>query len=208
MTKSKMILSLVALIGASLVFVVATFAWLAVSQYIDVGGNIVDVYNAETTATLQVSADGGLNYSDTNSLTVSASVPGNVYYFRLVIQNTGSVALSTSVYVRGFTDSVADALGDPTNYNNGQTLRDILIIDANNTGNSYAVTATTMTDLIGSLPVGVGYDQAVFTLASAVPIAASATQYVYFTITVDPDAGNDFQNLNLDISQIQVSSVG
>jgi len=207
MIKKKMTMSLVAMIGASLLFVVATFAWLTVSEFVDSGIQIVNVTNAETTTTLQVSTDEGQNYVNASSIVFENAVPGNVYYYRLLIENTGDVDLRTSVYFYGFSDSVASLLGDPTNYNNGQTLRDILIIDSYNIGNEDTVVATTITDGIGTLPVGVGYDQGLMSIADLIPIAASATGAVYFTITVSEDAGNDFTNLKLTINTIRISSV-
>jgi hypothetical protein len=207
MIKKKMTLSLVAMIGASLLFVVATFAWLTVSEFVDSGIVIVDVTNAETATTLQMSTDGGQNYVTTSSIVFENAVPGEVYYYRLMIENTGEVPLSTSVFLQGFTDSVASILGDPTNYNNGQTLRDILILDSYNTGNTDTVVATTITTGIGTLPVGVDYDQGIMSLADDIPIAVSATETVYFTITVSEDAGNDFTNLQLTVNMIQISSV-
>jgi len=207
MTKSKMILSLVALIGASLVFVVATFAWLTVTNENSLANLIHHFNDAETVSILEYSTD-GVTYSPISSISIDNAVPGDVLYYRVAIENVGNVDLLTSVFLWGFTDSPADPLGDTTNYTNGQTLRDVLLIDSTNSATAETIVSTSMTTLIGTLPPGVDFDQALFGVAHNIPIAASETEYVYFTITVDPDAGNDYQNLNLDISQIQVSSVG
>ena len=206
MTKSKMILSLVALIGASLVFVVATFAWLTVTNVNGLGDILLNQTDMGTETILEVSTD-GITYSPASSISIDNAVPGDVTYYRLSIENIGEVGVLTSVYLWGFIDSVADPLGDSTNFNNGQTLRDVLLVDSSNSATSETIVSTTMTSLIGTLPPGVDYDQALFGIANDIPIAVSGTQYVYFTLTVDPDAGNDFQNLSLAISQIQVSSV-
>ena len=206
MTKSKMILSLVALIGASLVFVVATFAWLTVTNVNGLGDILLNQTDMGTETILEVSTD-GITYSPASSISIDNAVPGDVTYYRLSIENIGEVGVLTSVYLWGFIDSVADPLGDSTNFNNGQTLRDVLLVDSSNSATSETIVSTTMTSLIGTLPPGVDYDQALFGIAHDIPIAVSGTQYVYFTLTVDPDAGNDFQNLSLAISQIQVSSV-
>ncbi|HOW38751.1 MAG TPA: hypothetical protein P5154_01495 [Candidatus Izemoplasmatales bacterium] len=210
MIKKKMTMSLVALIGASLMFIVATFAWLTVSEYVNSGITVVNVSNADTTATLQMAEVAEGPYTTVTSLIIPSSVPGDVFYYRLAIENTGEVALLTSVYFRGFTDAVGRAGGDPTNFNNGQTLRDILIVDSyytNDSVNVPAVTGQTFNALIGSLPMGIGYDQAVFGIAANIPLAAAETEYVYFSLTVSDEAGTDYENLRLAISQIQISSV-
>jgi hypothetical protein len=202
MIKNKMTLALVALIGSTLLFIVATFAWLTVSNIVNIGDTEIELEDIEATVTLNVSTDGGTIYNPTTAVTFANAVPGDVFYYSLVIENTGAVIINSRVLFQGFITSFAIGTGTPE-----KSLIDVLILDVHNTANGDIIDNQTMTSQIGELPGGLTYPNASLTLASNLDIAIGATETVFFTITVATTAGNDYGNLKLTVDAIQIQSL-
>lgn len=161
---------------------------------------MVNIANIEASAILEVSTDGGENYVEATSIEIIDGVPGDIYYYRLLIENTGNIDIHCQVALDEFTDSAADPLGDTTNFDNNQTLLDVIRITTSNTINTEALDAELMSDLLAIMPSGL-------VIAGDLELSPAGTVYLYFTFTIDSLlAGNDFQNLKLIISSISISS--
>ena len=208
MLKNKMTMSIVAFTASIFLFVVATFAWLTLSNLVDANITEIDFNNVEATAILELSEDAWQTSSPTSAISFANSVPGDTFYYRLIIENTGAVDIFSAVLFKGFTNDAASALGDQTNFANGQTLIDILEIGVSiNTFDSETITYTLLSDLIGELMPGDTYATVMCTLASNLSIPVGDSDTVYITIRIAESAGNDYQNLKLLIDSIQIQSV-
>ncbi len=203
MLRNKMTLSILALTSAVFLFAAATFAWLTVSDIVNIGQTEVEIEDIDATAVLQVSIDGSPDsYVDATTISIENAVPGDVYYYRIVITNTGALALNTRVLFYGFTSSVASIFGDDANFEAGRTLCTVLLYSMTNTANSETFTNQTFASLIGGTP----YETGNFIGADNIDIAFEAVETVYFTITVPGTVGNDYSNLRLTIDSIHIQS--
>lgn len=205
MLKKRLTLSLIALISSLLLFVMASFAWFTLSEIVNIGGPDIDLINIDATASLQVSTDGGTNYVGVDNIIITGGVPGDVYYYRILLENTGNINVDSKITLVGFTDAVADPLGNPTNFNNGNTLLDVILINASNTFNAEVITNQLMSNLLTFMPSG-DYSNSRFAIVSSMALTPSDSVIVYFTFTISDTTGNDYQNLKLFISYISIQS--
>jgi len=190
--------------SAVFLFIGVTFAWLTLTDVIHLGGTEVAVQDVEATAVLQVSEDGLTGWSDAAAISIAGAVPGDTFYYRIVITNIGALPIDTQVSFIGFTNSVADILGDDANFQAGRSLASVILYSMTNTANTATLTDQPMTTLIG----GTATSTSAFVGAENLDIAVSASEIVYFTLTIAETMGNDYQNLKLTIDLISVSSVG
>lgn len=206
MKNKRMTLSLMALVGSVFLFVFASFAWLQVSQIVDIFGITGNLNNIESAANLQVSED-GVNYVDAESIMIHSAVPGDTFYFQVTIENTGDIDIHAKVLMFGFTNGVADVNGDDTNYLAGMSLVDVVRLSASNTGNAEVITDEYLVDLMPGV-LDDDYTNAYVTLANSIDLGVGQSAVVTFSLTVDGSlAGNDYQNLMLTISNLLVQSV-
>jgi len=197
MGKKRMTLSLVALISSVFLFVLASFAWLAVSDIINIGSNPLSVVDLDVEATLEVS-DNGSDYVSADWIAFTNSVPGSSKYYRLTITNVGSIDCYTKVSLDGFVDG-------PTNgsvtYDNTKSLSDVTILNSSYVVNSDPVVNEivdeTMTDsLTGS----------VIFLATSIYLDVDDVVILDFSFLISGSAGSDYQNLDLSIDRLLVQS--
>lgn len=198
MMKKRLTLSLTAMIGSVLLFVVASFAWFAISDIVDIGGNTIQLINIDVSAEFYVS-DNGVDYVSASSIELANAVPGDIKYYKIVITNNNDFAIHTQVSLHGFTDSYTDAGGDTSNYTEGRTLMDVVLLNASNNIDLNSITNETLTSQYFASSFVVTHEDVV--------IAGSGSAEFYFSFTISEDAGNDYQNLRLDIEHIFVQSV-
>jgi len=204
MLKRKMSLSIVALTSAVLLFIGVSFAWLTLTNVVHLGGTDVAVNDIEATAVLQASADGVTGWTDVSAIAIAGAVPGDSFYYRIVITNVGALPIDTQVSFFGFTNSVADILGDDANFQAGRSLASVVLYSMTNTANTETITNQPLTTLIG----GVATSTSSFVGAENLDIAFADSEIVYFTLTVSPSMGNPYQNLKLTIDLISIASIG
>lgn len=200
-----MYLSLAVLIGSVFMFVFASFAWLQISEVVNIAnlsGNISDI---ETPAILYVYTEGE-GYTESESLNLGSGAPGNVYFFQVVITNDGDVSVSTRVLFTGFLTSMTDPNGVDTGYLAGYSLVDVIRITTSNNVDSQAIDDELMINL---LPSGTGGDFSESTLTLMDPITLGVGESVTLNVTLvlDGETSNDYQNLSLQIGSIAVQSV-
>ena len=199
MIKKRLSLSLVALMGSLFLFVAASFAWFAVSNLVDVGPNIVDVQDINVTAELYVS-DNGVDYVVATSIDFQNVVPGDIKYYKIIVTNENAFEVSTQVSLRGFTDTYTDISSDTSNFTAGNTLKDVILLNSSNSVNSDTIDDQILTSIYFASSVVITHENV------TVPALGSAELYFSFTIS-ETLAGNDYQNLRLDIAHIYVQSI-
>jgi len=196
MIKKRLSLSLVALIGSVFLFVIASFAWFAVSDIVNIGGSIIDIQDIDVSAVLYESYD-DVTYDIVSSIDFQTQVPGDIKYYKLLITNDNDFTISTQVSLFGVTDIYTDINGDTANYTAGRSLAEVLLLNASNNIDSVTIVNQSLTTLIASTKV---------ITHESVSIPASGTAELYFSFTVSEDAGNDYQNLRLDFTNLFVQS--
>jgi uncharacterized repeat protein (TIGR01451 family) len=154
MFRNKMTLSILAFAGSILLFVAATFAWIALETFVKIDPITQTVVNVDAAAGLEVSPD-GVEYDTTTSIATQNRVPGDTVYYRLEIENTGTVEITIRVRFQGFDISPTNPLKSTANFQNGVNLTEALLVSASNDKNSEIISNTYMSYLIGALPPGV-----------------------------------------------------
>lgn len=196
MIKKRLSLSLVALIGSVFLFVIASFAWFAVSDIVDIPDNIVEINDIDITAILYESDDDIL-YSEVTSISFANQVPGSIKYFKLEITNNNNFAIATQVSLFGITDTYTDINGDTSNYNAGRSLTEVLLLNTSNNIDSVTIVDQTLSSLLVASKV---------ITHGSVAVQALGVAELYFSITLPGDVGNDYQNLKLDFTNLYIQS--
>lgn len=197
MIKKRLTLSLVALVGSVFLFIVASFAWFAISDIVSLSPNTIQVQDIDVEATLYVSSN-NIDFVEATSIDISLAMPGYIRYYKLVVSNNNNYAVSTQVKLYGFTDGYSDGAADTSNYTAGRSLMEVLYLDASNNINA----ETIINQAFDNLADGTDF----ITTHAVVDIPSSSSAELYFTITVSESAGNDYQNLSLDIDNLFVMS--
>ncbi len=204
--KNRMIMSILALVSAALLLVFATYAWFTVSTDVFGGPTTVNILNLDVTATLQYSETGLLIPSDSYTFTADSidfdnAIPGETYYFRLKIENTGNISVTSRVILFGFMDGLA--VQPPFGYDNPNSLLSVILFESTNTDNLYNLSSATLLSRISGSP---DFSTASLVIANDITLEVDEIQYVYFSFTFPGNTvGNDYRNLRLLISQIQVT---
>ncbi len=198
--KNRMLMSILALVSASLLLVAATFAWFTVSTSVNQDDINLDLVNVDASVELYSSTD-GINYTTPEtSILIENGVPGDTYYYRLVITNTGSIDVDVNVALVGFTNSVSNPLG----YLSSETLVDAVSITASNSVDSQTISDVVLSTLLGTSE---NTESLGFNLAQALYIPISGSITVTFQFDISDAIGNDYRNLSLLINRIQVALV-
>jgi len=200
MVRKRLALSLLAFFGSLFLFVFATFAWFTVAQWIHFDPTQVDVGNMDIEV-IMVSSSDGVTYEQTNVIELDNSAPGEIKYYRLIVENTGSITARLSVSLFGFTDGPANS---ELFYDESKTLLDVTLLNVENDVNSEIYTNEYLVDLLDPM---VDYSIQPLYLATNILLAPSEIGTISFTFLVSgSDAGNDYQNLKLTIAKITVNA--
>ncbi|PKL00583.1 MAG: hypothetical protein CVV56_05545 [Tenericutes bacterium HGW-Tenericutes-1] len=195
--KNRMLMSILALVGASLLLVGATLAWFTVSTTVNNDNIDLALINVDATVALEMYVID--TWVTTDSINISASEPGDSYQYRLVIYNSGNVGLTTDIILSDFVDGLTNPLG----YQNELSLLNALTISATNSVNTtYEITTMTLSSAIGQSS---NFYTPNLMLADNVSLAIGETGYVYFTLSLPGTVGNDYRNLTLGIQQIRIT---
>lgn len=196
MIKKRMTLSIVTLIGSLFLFVIASFAWFALSNTVDSNGLIIENEDIDVTAVLYDSED-DLSYSINTEISFINSTPGTVKFFKLEVTNNNNFSIYTRIFLYGYSNSYYDGLGNQTNYNEGRELADVTLLNSSNNIDSVTIEDKTISSLYLSSKVVTN---------DYVTIPAGQTCEFYFSFTIPTSVGNDYQNLMFEFSNIYVSS--
>lgn len=201
MIKKRMTLSLIALISSVFLFVLASFAWMTLSQIISIDTNIFNLIDVKAEVTLEVSYDGE-EYSVVDTILFDQAVPGSTIYYRISIHNTGNVSSHIQVAFYGFSDTQND---ETVPYDDSRSLREVLFISTENNINDEAIDQVAMVELMNSVPSG-DYTSSYLYVLGAMLLEADETGVLELSFQVAPSAGNDYQNLALSINRIIIAS--
>jgi len=202
MARKRLMLSIVALAASAFLFVFATFAWWQVSDIVNVDGGVVNVGDIDVSTTLYVSDD-YVVFSETDEIAFHTS-PGSTTYYQLSLTNNSNATVDIKTSMSGFLDGYATGASSTENFASGQSLLDVTYLDITNSLTSENINYTLMRDL---LPSGVDPAQASITLISSIPLPPGETVEIFFSFTIGGElAGNDYQNLRLDITSLDVQA--
>ncbi len=197
--KNRMLMSILALVGASLLLVGATLAWFTVSQTVNNDNIDLALINVDAVVTLETMI--GETWTSVDSINIAASEPGDSFQYRLTIYNSGNIGLKTDIILSNFIDGLTNPLG----YDNPLSLLSVVTIAASNSINeTYGISTMTLSSAI-SQPANV-YSPNLM-LADNISLAIGETGYVYFTLSLPGTVGNDYRNLSLGIQQIRITLV-
>jgi hypothetical protein len=197
MKKKRLSLSLVALIGSVFLFVIASFAWFNVSDIVDVLPDSVNVQDIDVTAVLYESDD-DITYVLSAGIDFQNQAPGGIKYYKLVVTNNNDFDIYTQVSLYGFTETYTDINGDTSNFTAERSLADVVFINASNNKNSETIENLTISSL--------AFSDYLITHENVLVTFSESTE-LYFSLTLSENAGNDYQNLQLDFSNIYVKSI-
>ena len=196
LVKNRMLMSILALVGASLLLVGATLAWFTVSQTVNNNDIDLAVINVDATVTLEKYDND--SWGTVDSLFIQNSVPGDSYQYRLVIYNSGNIGLKSDVILSDFVSGLSNPLG----YQNELSLLNAYQIAATNSQNAYEISTTTITAAIADED---NTSSPNLLIANDFSLAIGATGYVYFTLSLPSDITNEYRNLALAIQQIRIT---
>ena len=189
--KNRMLMSILALVGASLLLVGATLAWFAVSTTVNNSDIDLALVNVHAEVTLESYVNG--TWEQTDSIIITASEPGDSYVYRLKIENKGNIGLNTDIFMKGFNPLVT----------NGLSLLNVITISSyNNVNTTYEISTMTLSSAIA-------HENNTYSpnllLASDVSLAIAGIGYIYFTLSLPGSVSNEYQNLSFEIQQIVIT---
>jgi len=195
--KNRMLMSILALVGASLLLVGATLAWFTISQTVNNSGIDLALINVDAEVTLELNVNNV--WTEVDQLFIQNSVPGDSYDYRLVIYNSGNVSLSSDIIL----SSLVSGRSNPFGYPNELTLLNVYQISSSNSENDYEIATQTISSAI--LESQNTYSPNLL-IANDFSLGIGSTGYVYFTLSLPGESmTNEYRNLALAIEQIRIT---
>ncbi len=194
--KNRMLMSILALVGASLLLVGATLAWLTVSK--TVSGSDIDLSLIEVDATVALEIYENDAWVSTDSLYIQNSVPGDSFQYRLVIYNSGNIGLKSNILLT----NLVSGLSNPLGYQNELSLLDAYQISSTNSQNAFEITTQTLSSAIAEIQNS--YPPHLL-IAKDFSLTVGSTGYVYFTLSLPSTVTNEYRNLALAIQEIRIT---
>lgn len=191
-----MLMSILALVGASLLLVGATLAWFTVSQTVNNDDINLALINVDATVALEIYENE--EWVSADSIYIQNSVPGDSFQYRLVIYNSGNIGLKSDILLTNFVTGLSNPLG----YQNELSLLDAYQISATNSQNAYEITTNTLSSAIADIQNTYSPN---LLLADDFSLAIGATGYVYFTLSLPGTVTNEYRNLALAIQEIRIT---
>ena len=196
MIKKRMTLSIVTLIGSVFLFVIASFAWFAVSNQTNSDGIVLENEDIDVSAVFYDSDD-DISYSVATSIDFNNATPGDVKYYKLVVTNNNAFSINTQVFLYGYTNSYANEGGDVSNNAAGRKLATVTLLNASNNIDLVTIEDRNVHQELSDNRL-VTHDY--------VTIPANSTGEFYFSFTIPVTVGNDYGNLKFSFTNIYVSS--
>ncbi len=196
MIKKRMTLSIVTLIGSVFLFVIASFAWFAVSNQTNSNGIVLENEDIDVSAVFYDSDD-DISYSVATEIDFNNATPGDVKYYKLVVTNNNAFSINTQVFLYGYTNSYANEGGDVSNNAAGRKLATVTLLNASNNIDSVTIEDRNVHQELSDSKL-ITHDY--------VTIPANSTGEFYFSFTIPVTVGNDYGNLKFSFTNIYVSS--
>ncbi|MFP4478760.1 MAG: hypothetical protein ACLFPM_04960 [Candidatus Izemoplasmatales bacterium] len=192
----RLYLSFMALIGSVILFIVASFAWFTVSEFVEIPwlGSSIDNYDIHYEL---YESDDDLDYELVEDISFEALMPGQTLYYQINISNLQDRTINAEVFFIGFNDINADGTPSTSEY----TLKDAIFL----TSEVHSETIINQ-QLLSDLLIGqINHETAKLSVSDVFTIGPLATVTVYLQFTVDNDIGNEYQSLGVDISDIYIA---
>lgn len=194
--KNRMLMSILALVGASLLLVGATLAWFTVSQTVNNDDINLALINVDATVALEIYENDA--WVSTDSLYIQNSVPGDSFQYRLVIYNSGNIGLKSNILLT----NLVSGLSNPLGYQNELSLLDAYQISSTNSQNAFEITTQTLSSAIAEIQNS--YPPHLL-IAKDFSLTVGSTGYVYFTLSLPSTVTNEYRNLALTIQEIRIT---
>lgn len=194
--KNRMLMSILALVGASLLLVGATLAWFTVSQTVNNDDINLALINVDATVALEIYENDA--WVSTDSLYIQNSVPGDSFQYRLVIYNSGNIGLKSNILLT----NLVSGLSNPLGYQNELSLLDAYQISSTNSQNAFEITTQTLSSAIAEIQNS--YPPHLL-IAKDFSLTVGSTGYVYFTLSLPSTVTNEYRNLALAIQEIRIT---
>lgn len=191
-----MLMSILALVGASLLLVGATLAWFTVSQTVNNDDINLALINVDATVALEIYENDA--WVSTDSLYIQNSVPGDSFQYRLVIYNSGNIGLKSNILLT----NLVSGLSNPLGYQNELSLLDAYQISSTNSQNAFEITTQTLSSAIAEIQNS--YPPHLL-IAKDFSLTVGSTGYVYFTLSLPSTVTNEYRNLALAIQEIRIT---
>jgi len=181
--KKRLHLSLIALVGSVILFVVTSLAWFTVSEWVNIDFFSGSVAGYNLDYTLYESTD-GVTYTETTSIEMTMQVPGDTMYYRIVVNNPSTSNYATIIYFSGITDTVV---------NGDFSLLEVIQLTSEVDG-IVMINDTLENQLSGGMiPVTNSFD-----------LLGSGSETIDFTLSILGSAGNEYQGLGIEIDFIKI----
>ncbi len=189
-------LSLIALIGSILLFIVASFAWFSFAGYsvIDWFESSVAGYDVELE--LEESED-DITYDIVDDISFANLSPGDTVYYKMHVTNNQDQAILAEVFLIGFINTMADS----SEYTSDYSLIEGVFITTY-LEDQLKIDNQLLSNLLISAP---DYASAELSIVGVFTIGALETQTIDFLVTISTDIGNEYQNLGFDVDNIYVA---
>jgi len=193
--EKRLFLSLIALIGSVFLFIVASFAWLVLSRYVDIDLFNANVGRVSIDSRILVSPD-DQDYSETQAIDFRGALPGSKKYYQVEISNTQDYAIQVNVFLSGFSTLYTGENEEP----NDLTLYEVLEFDSFLDGvqvipvDYLGVILSDQPDLI----------EARISISEDFIIQPGETRIVSFSFGLDGSVGNEYSYKGISINNISI----
>jgi len=186
--KIKMHLSLLSLVGAVLLFIFTSLAWFSVSDVINIGIFQGKLSNKEIEYVIYESDD-GVTYEEITNISFDIAVPGDVNYYRIILTNPEASDYQVFLVLSG----VRTVLKDGSPYTGSLSMLDVLQLTT-------TIDSTVIVDDVFSNL----YENQSVTLTTTFSIESGLSETIDFTFTFLGSAGNEYQNLGVEIDDVLI----
>jgi hypothetical protein len=186
--KKRLHLSLVALVGSVILFVVTSLAWFTVSEFVNIDFFSASVLDQEIEYVFYESDD-GVTYTETTNLEFSLRSPGDIKYYRLVVTNPETSNYNVNIFLSGITDVNSDG----STYVGPESLTEVI-----------QVTSTMDSSVLVDDRLDVLINGSLASVSNSFTLAGGQSKTLDFTLSIVGSADNTYQNLGIEIDQIKV----
>jgi hypothetical protein len=185
----RLSLSLVALVGSVILFIVTSLAWFSVSEWVNIDFFQGSVNDYNINYTIYESSD-GFNYNEMTAFSFELASPGDKKYYRIDITNPEDTDYQMDVIFSGINDVYSD--GSPSS----EPVSIMEVVQLKTTINGQIVVNGRMDDLLSN---------DIIEITGNFELAANDSVSVFFSLEIiGNEANNQYQNLGLDIDEIKV----
>ncbi|MFW5889002.1 MAG: hypothetical protein ACOCUD_01340 [Bacillota bacterium] len=189
-------LSLIALIGSILLFIVASFAWFTYAGYADIDWFNSSVAGYDVELELYESED-DITYEIVDDISFDNLSPGDTVYYLMNITNQQEQEVLAEVFLIGFINTMSDG----SEYTSDYSLIEAIFITTY-LEEDLKINNQLLSDLLISAP---DYESAQLSIVGIFTIAGLETKTINFNLTIATNIGNEYQNLGFDVDNIYIA---